>query len=491
MVLACADPSIDDAPVLAGEALTRRPDRQRYLEAYYRWLRVRHPGNLEAIRDLAIACTANGQPHANLTDLQYHLLTWAMADHPGRIRELLDAPALYRALGDRHYWTVRPYWMHPKEYGWRQADYAIMLWRMGHLVEARAAADQAGDQELARMLKYRTTLGLRGRDLVEDLTDDPGKGAFAVSVAAFRAAIDADPVVAAYDRCRELVGRGDPQCVSVLTPAMVEAYPVVADLQAEALAAVGRRGEAMDLVERTIERFGRQARDALCLRLALGTAATPAEVERGFACLSAHPDQLLGTEQLFELTAVVRNRAVHDRVLALVDPRTYGRSNAFDLAMAELPLDTGDGAAQAAELFISVRQRQGVSPAFRGWAVICQSLAARVAARPDLEPSPADLREPLGTQQSLPGCDALLRCLVGDLDRAGCISACQQATGDGEVRLYHLALLAIAQGQLQQASQDLKRLIETHRPDAGGARRLLEWLARRGTQPSAAGSGDF
>jgi hypothetical protein len=438
IAVAAMDPAaVQDVPGLLGASLTLDAGDINGLTWYGWWLDIRHPGNVAANAEYIDACSRQNIFGTGMFDLQI-TRAWDFAGRsPDQADALLHRPDVYAALAEAEYWRVRPRWIHPDEYHARLAAWSALLWKMGYMAEARDVASAVDDRFMTMNIQMFMPVSL------ED----------------FRAAIAADANVRLLDQARAS-GADATAAVAALQKAAASDQPFLLDAYARELAWVGRKSASFALTDRTIARFGRQARDAMLFLDALQPPASAQDIETGFAHLQAHPDQIFVTPYSADITSRVRMAGVQDRYLALIQPWMYGNNFTFDLNTTWVLLDTIDGAPKAAELLHRMTGQKGlVNERWLAHDLAVQTLGARLSHRPDLEPGADELRAQVGQPHDLDTGDALMAFLAGDADRAATLAQAQTVGKNADEIYYYLALDDLVHGDREQARADLKHLL--------------------------------
>ena len=439
IALAVLDSSVKvDPPKLLGESMTIDAGTNHDLAFYSWWLDVRHPGDVGATAEFIDAMSRQALFGTSLPDSQINTAFGFAARYPERAGELLHRPDVYSALAEAHYWAVRPRWMSPGDYRGCQATWAILLWKMGDMAEARYIANSLTDDDLTPNLQWR--LG--------------------IPVVDFRAAMSADANVKLLDQANSLSSHDATAAAAMLEQAAASDQAFLLDSYAVSLAEAGRKAESIALTDRTIARFGRQSRDALVFMDALLPPASAQDIALAFAHLGAHPDQMFVTTYAEYICNLVRKDGLQDRYLALVQPWMYNNNFSFDLDTAWVLLDTIDGATKAAELEHRLTSQTGlVNARWLAHNLAVQTLAARLSHRPDLEPGADELRAQVGQPHDLDTGDALMAFLAGDADRAATLAQAQTVGKNADEIYYYLALDDLVHGDREQARSDLQHLL--------------------------------
>lgn len=461
---AIADPTITDVPALLGRAISRQSCMMTASMNYGQWLEVHRPDDPRAIREAAIVCTAFGNQQAPIArGIAIDVLRW-IRKHRQQAKAVVDDPRYYRALAEYRYGTVRITPLGRGTFQANAAEQAVLLWLMGHAYEAGMWAEVAGDEALQRNLAWY-------------LPDVP--------LAGFRSAIAADPVVKVLNTTDAMPSD---QACRALEPFLIARQPALDDVYAMYLAYSGKRQEAVARIEQTIAWAGRCGRDIMVGHFLYMGNPTPADQDAAFDRFTAYPGDLNQYIRIRGLAYELGRMGAYDRFVALVKPWMLGQSNAFDAEVAWLQLVTVDAALPCAETLHKLRKIGAFNEGYTAMWSLRQTLAARLAKRPDLAVPPEELRRLIGQKHRDPEprvADALLGFMVGDIDRATAMARCAGTKYPDVIHCY-LMFDAIANQQFPLVQESIAALL-AHTEDAwqgerSMANRVKAWLAEHGRQ---------
>jgi hypothetical protein len=245
---------------------------------------------------------------------------------------------------------------------------------------------------------------------------------------------------------------------------------------AEFLGRRGRRHVGLGWADRSIERYG-EKEDNLVAALVLLSGAKPPPADRDEAMrrIADNRSLLVTYSGGWVLCDQIEKLGLQDRFLAQIDQDWMKANNGLRVQVGIMLMVTGHPAEAIDYLDRDRMTRFVTRDDAKGLVSALQTLAARLAKRPDLAVAPAALRKFIGQEHFIPTIDPLLRYLAGDSAREAALA---DAGKDADELVYYLGIDAAAHGDLDQARKDLGQVIDGH-PDwslSGDARRMLQWI---------------
>jgi tetratricopeptide (TPR) repeat protein len=242
--------------------------------------------------------------------------------------------------------------------------------------------------------------------------------------------------------------------------------------------------EAIVLIDDAIERYHQPDLNLRAAAAYLAGKPSAAYVDAAFARLEKYRDQLSKSNYTWRLEGPIRLNGLHERFLALADGSWPKAWNGLNVNVGRMYLDLGHGA-EAAKWFSNDIDRKNVNKSHLGYVLCYQMLAARIAKKPTLEPKIQIIRDQLGKNTEEPStADATIRYVTGEWDRAKVIAL---PDPDGPFLQFIVGIDEAAHGDLVNAKKDLESMMQKHPewPDAGGARKLIEWIDKGCPRPES------
>ncbi len=235
-----------------------------------------------------------------------------------------------------------------------------------------------------------------------------------------------------------------------------------------------RGADALVWVEKEIVRWGDDDVNLLAATCMLMGTPKPQLITTALERMAAYKGFLASSRFSSGLFVQLRHHRLYERVLPIVDDSWRTARNGIGAQVALLKLEAGHPV-EAASWFSTALGSKHVRPEMRGWLMAMQSLAARLAKRPDLAVPAVTLRSETGHGASyFDSRDALLHYLAGDCDRATALV--EAGTAADELR-YYLGIDAAAAGDVATARAYWQAVVKHEDWDeAEGALRMLDWL---------------
>ncbi len=238
----------------------------------------------------------------------------------------------------------------------------------------------------------------------------------------------------------------------------------------------GRRHEGLTWVESSIARYGEREDHLVAATVLLSGGKPPqADCDQAMHRIADQRGLLMTFAGAWQLGEMVEQQGLQDRFLALCDQNWKEASNGLRIKVGIMLLVSGHPDEAIDYLERERRTRFNTRDDAKGLVCALQTLAARLAKRPERAVAPAALRAFIGKEHFIPSGDALLRYLAGESAREAALA---EAGKDADELTYFLGLDAAARGDLVQARSDLAQFIKAHPewPLAGDARRMLQWI---------------